>query len=102
MADCGERLAGEEARQSDVVFEAELDEAIAGPDRARDEGPVGRAGRVDPRLGQASVLEADVIIIVQVVEADHLVPPLEEAPDDMEADEPGRARDQDLHRPTPA
>ena len=40
---------------------------------------------------------ADRTVLGEVVEADHLVPALEQLLDDVAADEPGRARDEHLH-----
>ena len=50
-----------------------------------------------PQLLQPGALERRVVIGVQVVDAEHLVPALEQALARVHADEPRRACHQDLH-----
>ena len=59
-----------------------------------------RFGRVDPELAQAIELQPHVVMGVEVVDADHLVPLIDQPPGDVVADEAGRAGHQDLHDPS--
>ena len=53
-------------------------------------------------LGEAGLLEPGVVVVVDVVEADHLVTPRKQCPRDVKADEAGIARDQDFQGVAPA
>jgi hypothetical protein len=54
--------------------------------------------RMFPQQRQAVVLEADVVVVVQVVDAADLAAELEQPPRTVEADEAGRARYDDAHQ----
>ena len=77
-----EFLALEEVRHAAVVGEVELDDAEA-------------RQRLEAR--EAGALEVDVVVVVEVVEPHDLIAARDEALRDMRADEPGGARDEDLH-----
>ena len=47
-----------------------------------------------PQHGEAGVLEARIVVGVEIVEADHVMSVLQQAARDMHADEPGRAGDE--------
>src|SRR5690606_28344006 len=49
------------------------------------------------KLGQARLFQPDIIIIIDDVEADDLVSPLEKQPGNMEPDEARIAGDEDFH-----
>ena len=54
-------------------------------------------GRLDADLAQPVELQPHVVVGVEVVDADHLVPLIDQPPRHVVADEAGRARHQDLH-----
>jgi hypothetical protein len=56
---------------------------------------------IDPRFDQPAVLETDIVIIIDIVQPDDIIAPVEQTPDKVEPNEPRRARDKDLQRPTP-
>ena len=58
----------------------------------------GEAGKL-PKLGEPRLLQGDVIIGVEIVEADDAAARLQQAARQMKADEPGRARHQDGRLP---
>ena len=74
---------GEQLRHARAVGEIELDEA---------EARRGFSSDREPRL-----LEPDVVVVVEVVEADHLVAALEQDLRRVVADEAGGAGDEDFH-----
>ena len=47
---------------------------------------------------QTCFLEADIVVIVHAIDADHLVPLLEQAHGAVHADKTGAAGNQDFHR----
>ena len=49
------------------------------------------------QLRQARALQRDVVIVVEIVEADHMIAPVEQHLGGVEADEPGRACHKDFH-----
>jgi len=53
--------------------------------------------RVRLQPGKARLLEGGVVVVVQVVEADHLVAAREQAQRGVHADKTGSAGDEDLH-----
>ena len=57
-------------------------------------------GRLDAELAQPVELQPHVVVGVEVVDADHVVPLTEQPPGDVVADEAGRAGHQDLHGPS--
>ena len=59
-----------------------------------DVGIVGMLGK----SGQAGPLDADIVIVAQVVEADHLIAAFEQPDGDMRADESGSTCNKDTHR----
>ena len=80
--DCVETLRGEERVQRLLVRDVHLDEALALP---------------GAELGDAPVLEPDIIVVVEVVDADHLVPAFREHIHQFRADESCGSRDQYFH-----
>ena len=50
---------------------------------------------------EARPLERGVVIVIEVVDADHLVAALEQQAGDVQADEAGGTGDQDFHRGRP-
>ena len=54
-----------------------------------------KSGVLEPR--QPRVLQLDVVVVVEVVEADHLVAARQQALRDVHADEAGGAGDEDFH-----
>ena len=72
-------------------------------------GPVGHVQFHKAEIGVAGEaplrrfsLEADLVIVVEIVEADHLVAPGQKAQGGGHADKPGGAGDEDFHERVPA
>ncbi|MNY58040.1 hypothetical protein D3C86_1943310 [compost metagenome] len=72
----------EQAQQAVLVDDIELVETEVGQPR---------------QLGEARLLERHAVVVVEVVDADHLVPFSAQPPGGVEADEAGGAGDQELH-----
>ncbi|MNN59508.1 hypothetical protein D3C81_1746270 [compost metagenome] len=78
-------------------------EPLAGKER-RHGGAIGEIAPLEAKSGQwqqqcqPCLLQADLVVVVEVVEADHLMAVATEPLRHMEADEAGGAGDQILHR----
>jgi hypothetical protein len=114
MARLAPQRAGDVARDVDVrvlgrVADAGLGRQVHHPVGAMagegllHRGTVGQVGlhvgvaRLVHEAGQARLLQVDVVVVVEAVEAHHLVPALQQAECDMAADEAGGAGDEDFH-----
>ena len=53
--------------------------------------------RTPAEFGQPGLLQADVVVVVEVVESDHLIPPPQQQLGGVETNESGRAGDEDFH-----
>ena len=82
MHDALELLFGEERADGVAVGDVQLDEAKA---------------RLRRQPGEPVMLEAWVVVVVQVVEADDAVAAREQDLRDVHADEAGRTGDENLH-----
>jgi hypothetical protein len=51
------------------------------------------------QLGEARLLQADIVIVIQIIHAQHPVTAREQRFGDVEADEPGNASEKDRHEP---
>ena len=80
--DAVEAVAGEQAVDRQPVAEVE-------PDELEPEQP--------PKLGEPGLLQRHVVVVVEVVEAEHGAPGQQQAPGEVKADEPGDAGDQSRH-----
>ena len=65
----------------------------------RDVGADEGEGLVRSKQGQPGLLEAHVVIVVQIVHAEDAFAARQQRPADMEADEAGGAGHEDRHRP---
>jgi hypothetical protein len=69
--------------------------------RAAHEQAPDKTSGIDPRFGQPAVLETDIVIVIDIIQTDDIIAPVEQTPNEVEPDEPRRARNKDLQRPTP-
>ena len=88
--------------QIDHALGTALQKEAADTFRVGDVHPGVRIARPRFQPGQPRFLQRHVVIVVEVVDADHLVSPVEQAPGHRRTDEPGGAGDQDSHFSTPA
>jgi hypothetical protein len=54
--------------------------------------------RVPLQSSQSSLLEADVVVVVEIIESDHLITPTEQQLGGVETNESGRAGHEDFHK----
>jgi hypothetical protein len=59
--------------------------------------PVEAESWVPLQSGQTSLLEADVVVVVEIIESDHLITPTEQQLGGVETNESGRAGHEDFH-----
>ena len=93
-------------RVADPRLRREVDDAaqiLVPPDGREDAVTVGdielgeNKARIGAQRGQARFLQSYVVVIVEIVDAHHMVAALEQRLGDVEADEPGNAGEKDRH-----
>ena len=101
-----EPLLGEEAQNALLVDHVESQESQAGILRIhRTCALTPRLSGDHPQFPQAVELQLHVVVLVETVDAEHLVPLIDQPAGQMIANEPGHTGNEDLHRgyvPAPA